>query len=453
MKQTVDKFLDYEKAQQEFQQRLWDFPGTAKKAMPARPWLEHCTLRRSRINYRSAGSLKTDVPTKFSAPSRYALAIALVSIAFWLSLVLQVPFGNPFWLFFAVAVIASSWLGGKGPGWVAVGLSTLASLYDFVPPVHHWSLDVHDIPFFLTFVACQVTANWLTSWRREMEDSIRRARDEMEVRVRERTAELQSANEALLNQIEERKRTQEALEITRAELARAGRISTIGELTASIAHEINQPLAAIVANADACVGWLTRQNPNLAEARAAAERATQGATRTAEVIGRIRSLINKGTPQKARVQINEIIQETVALVKGQGSRNDVSFVLELTPDLPVVLGDRIQLQQVILNLVMNGIEAMTGIADRTRRLVLRSRTRDANQILVSVQDCGIGVSADAMPRLFEPFFTTRSKGMGMGLSICRSIIEAHGGRIWAESNGSQGSIFQFTLPTGCGPVA
>jgi len=296
-------------------------------------------------------------------------------------------------------------------------------------------------------------ASWLISWRRELEDSLRRARDELEVRVGERTVELKDANEALLDQIEEQKRTEAALQITRTELARVVRITTIGELTASIAHEVNQPLAAVVANADACVAWLSHQSPNLVEARAAAERTTQGATRASEVIVRIRSLISKATPEKTQVQINNVIEETVALAEGQAARNDVSVAVELAPGLPVVLGDSIQLQQVILNLLMNGIEAMTTVAGRPKLLVVRSQMQDASQIRVSVEDSGVGVSAEVMPRLFEPFFTTRSKGMGMGLPISRSIIEAHGGRLWAESNGSQGSIFQFTLPSGSGSVA
>src|SRR5580693_9491459 len=390
---------------------------------------------------------------KFGALSRYAFAIGLVSVALFLSLVLQVPFGNPFWLFFPVAVIASTWFGGRGPGWIAVGLSTLAVLYYFIPPLDSFTVKPRDVPFFLTFVACQLVANWVIAWRRETEDSLRQARDELEAKVAERTAELKTANELLLNQIAEQKRTEEALQITRTELARVVRITTIGELTASIAHEVNQPLAAVVANADACVAWLGREHPDLIEARAAAERAAQGATRASEVIVRIRSLISKATPEKARVDINKVIEETAALAEGQASRNNVSLILELQPDLPVVLGDRIQLQQVILNLVMSGIEAMTSITHQPKQLIVRSRLESAGQVLVSVLDCGIGISADVMPRLFEPFFTTRSKGMGMGLPISRSIIESHGGKLWAESEASQGTIFQFTLPSAGGPVA
>jgi C4-dicarboxylate-specific signal transduction histidine kinase len=392
-------------------------------------------------------------PPKLPELFRYVLAVALVSIALWLSLVLQVPFGNPFWFFFAIAVIASTWFGGKGPGWVAVVLSTLVVLYYFIPPADSFVLKPRDIPFFLTFVGCQVIANWLISWRREVEDSLRRARDGLEARVAERTAELKNANDALLAQMAEQRRTEEALQNTRTDLARVVRITTIGELTASIAHEVNQPLAAIVANADACVAWLSRQDPNLVEARAAAERTTLGATRAAEVIVRIRSLINKAAPEKTPVRINEIIEETVALIESQASRNNVSIALELMPNLPVVLGDSIQMQQVIMNLLLNGIEATTGITERPRRLVIRSRTEAASQIRVSVQDSGIGVSEEVMVRLFEPFFTTRSKGIGMGLPISRSIVEAHGGRLWAESNGAGGSIFQFTLPSGGGAIA
>jgi C4-dicarboxylate-specific signal transduction histidine kinase len=390
-------------------------------------------------------------PSELRTLWRYGLAIAFVSMALLLSLILRVPFGNPFWFFFSVAVIASTWFGGRGPGWVAVSLSTLAVLYYFIPPIDSFAVKPQDIPFFLTFVACEAIANWLISWQKQAEESLRQARDELEVRVGERTAELKSANEALVAQMAEQRRTEEALQRTRTELARVVRITTIGELTASIAHEVNQPLAAVVANADACVAWLALQNPNLFEARAAAERTIQGATRASEVITRIRSLINKTAPEQAQVQLNEVVEETIALTERQSSRNSISVVTELSPHLPAVLGDRIQLQQVILNLMLNGIESMSSVTGRPRRLLIRSRIQEDDQVWISVEDRGVGVSAENMPRLFEPFFTTRSQGIGMGLAISRSIIEAHGGRLWAESAVDQGSVFQFTMPRGDGP--
>lgn len=390
----------------------------------------------------------TDGGSGLHPVARYSLAVILVALALFISLALQNSFGNPFWFFFSVAVILSTWFGRTGPGWLSVVCSSLAVAYYFTPPVHSFAVRSSDLPYFVTFVACEIGATQLISWRRRTDDALRQARDELEARVAERTVELKNANEALLRQMEEQRRTEETLQATRAELARAARITTIGELTASIAHEVNQPLAAVVANADACVAWLSRENPDFAEARAAAERATEGATRASDVVARIRSLITRATPQKSRVEINRIIEQTAALAEGQITKNSVTIKFEFAPDSPIVLGDSIQLQQVILNLVMNGIEAMTTVTDRPRILTLQSESQNGGQIRVAVHDSGIGLSDEVKERLFEPFYTTRTRGMGMGLSISRSIIEAHGGRLWAESNGSGGSTFQFTLPKG-----
>jgi PAS domain S-box-containing protein len=239
---------------------------------------------------------------------------------------------------------------------------------------------------------------------------------------------------------------EQALREAQAELAHVTRVTTLGELTASIAHEVNQPLAAIVANAETCLRWLDRETPDLNSARRSVEWVIDDSNRANEVIRRVRSLAKKTDLEKVPVDLNEVGREVIALVRGELISHQVSVQTEFAPALPMILGDRVQLQQVIINLVMNGIEAMLSITDRPRELVIRSRLDEAQQVLVSVTDCGVGISAENADRLFNAFFTTKSSGMGMGLSICRSIMEAHGGRLWTTANVPYGATFQFTLP-------
>jgi PAS domain S-box-containing protein len=237
-----------------------------------------------------------------------------------------------------------------------------------------------------------------------------------------------------------------ALREAQAELAHVTRVTTLGELTASIAHEVNQPLAAVIANAEACLRWLDRETPDLAAARRSAEWVINDGNRASEVVRRVRSLANKADIEKLPLDLNDVVREVIVLVQRELSSHGVSLRTELAPTLPVILGDRVQLQQVIINLVMNGIEAMQPVTDRPRELVIRSRRDETRHALVSVTDCGGGICAENANRLFNAFFTTKSSGLGMGLSICRSIVEAHGGRLSASSNEGPGATFQVVLP-------
>jgi PAS domain S-box-containing protein len=253
--------------------------------------------------------------------------------------------------------------------------------------------------------------------------------------------------------ITERKRAEEKLRASeqrlldaQMELARITRVTTLGELTASIAHEVNQPLAAVVANAEACLRWLDRDTPNLEAVRRSVEWVIEDGNRATEVIRRVRALAKKTEIERVPLDVNDVVREVVALVQRELTSHQVSLRMEFAPALPVVPGDRVQLQQVIINLAMNGIEAMQSVMDRPRELVIRSRQDETQQVLVSVTDCGVGISAENADRLFNAFFTTKSSGMAMGLSICRSIMEAHGGRLWATANIPHGATFQFTLP-------
>ena len=244
----------------------------------------------------------------------------------------------------------------------------------------------------------------------------------------------------------ERQRAEEALRQAQANLAHVSRVMTLGELMASIAHEVNQPLAAVVTNAQACLRWLALETPRPDEARAAVERIVRDSNRASEVIQRIRALAKKAEPQMVALDINDVIREAISLEQREMLSQRVSLRTELASALPPVLGDRVQLQQVVINLVMNAVEAMAPVTDRPRDMLIRSHQDDANEVLVAVRDSGMGIDSENTERLFNAFFTTKPSGMGMGLSISRSIIVAHGGRLWASPNADHGATFQFTLP-------
>jgi PAS domain S-box-containing protein len=246
--------------------------------------------------------------------------------------------------------------------------------------------------------------------------------------------------------ITDRRQAEEALRQAQADLARISRITTMGELTASLAHEVNQPIAAAVTDANTCLRWLNRNEPDLQEARQAASRVVKDATRAAEIISRTRLLFKKANPQWEPVDMNEIIREMGALMRSEAARYSISVRMELAADLPGVMGDRVQLQQVLMNLMMNSIDAMREV-DGTRELVIHSQRGKNEELVVSVSDTGVGLPAQPADQIFDAFFTTKPHGTGMGLRISRSIVESHGGRLWAAANSSRGASFHLSLPT------
>ena len=251
---------------------------------------------------------------------------------------------------------------------------------------------------------------------------------------------------ANIEDISDRKRAEEQLRKAQAELAHVMRVTSLGELAASIAHEINQPLAAIEANAAASLNWLGASSPDLDLVRDALADIVSDGHRAGRVIQRIRQIATKSEPLKSQLDLNDVIDDVLALVRSEVQKHRVSVRVALAAALPPALGDRVQIQQVVINLVMNGVEAMTAVNDRPRELVIRSEAHDKDQVLVSVQDAGVGIDPRHADHLFDAFFTTKPAGMGMGLSISRSIIEGHGGRLWATPNPTSGATFQFTLP-------
>ena len=246
--------------------------------------------------------------------------------------------------------------------------------------------------------------------------------------------------------ITERRRAEEALRATQAELTRVTRLTTMGELVASIAHEINQPLAAVAIHGSACLRWLRRDKPDLDAAQDAITRIVQDAHRAGDVIQSLRALARKSGPQLTSLDINATIQEVLSLTRGELQRQNITLHTSLSADIPPLLGDRVQLQQVLLNLITNGIDAMREIAGRPKILAIIAEAAGATGVRVAVEDTGAGLDPATADRIFDPFVTTKSDGMGMGLSICRSIIESHGGRLWVSPNVPHGTVFRFTLP-------
>ena len=375
----------------------------------------------------------------------FTIAAICVGIAVIFTLHLQTLIKHTSSLFFC-SVMLSSWYGGLWPGLFAAFLSYIALDYYFIPPLYAFGISPEQAPDMIVFVATALFISWLNGNQKQAKESLRDARDQLDARVQERTAELERVNERLKAEIADREAAEEGLMRARSEIARIARITTVGEFAASIAHELNQPLGSIVTSADACLRWLTAEPKNLDEAREAVAAIIRDATRASGVLVRIRGLLRRGECGRERLDINNIVREVIALSDSELRRNAINLETVLPENLPRVVVDRVLLQQVVLNLIANAVEAMRSVCDRARVVRILTRAGTSDTITVLVEDSGVGVDIEHSSRIFNAFYTTKAEGIGMGLSISRSIIEAHGGRLWAVAKEGPGSIFCFTLP-------
>jgi signal transduction histidine kinase len=319
---------------------------------------------------------------------------------------------------FHLAIVICSLYGGPGAGLLSVGLAALSFDYFFLSPHFRFSPELSTYPRFAAFIATGLCINLAIAAKQRAERARREA-------------------------IEDRQAARQALQEIEHRLARAAQIATLGEASASIAHEINQPLTAIIANAHMCFESLSDPT-QVNEARCLVQDILDSGYHATDVVQRMRALFKSGPLQKAPLDINEVVNEVCRLMRREAEKRRVNLEIDLEAGLPAILGDRVQIQQVLVNLCINGMDAMDSVAGRRRTLTLRTRLPDSSAIRVEVQDSGIGLQHP--DRVFETFFTTKQRGMGMGLPISRSIIELHHGHLWPQSSDVPGTTFCFTLP-------
>jgi C4-dicarboxylate-specific signal transduction histidine kinase len=367
---------------------------------------------------------------------RYGVAVLSVTAALASALLLKRYLQTePFASSLLCAIMFSAWFGGAGADLLAVVLAVLGFVYFAAAPGHSFAVMQTEVPRIAIFTIAAFIVLWLSAAYRAAANSLRRARDELQAAV----LKLEDLNKTL--QLEH-----EALQQAQDELAHVSRVATLGAMGASIAHEVSQPLSAIAANGEAGLRWLARDVPQTEQAIASMRGIIGDAKRAGEIVGRIRELARKVEPEVASLDANEIVEEAIALVKREMLGHRVILELQLAQGLPPIKADRIQLEQVIINLLINAAQAMASVVDRARLVTIRTQQHQPHDVLVVIEDAGIGMADELVDRLFTPFYTTKPQGMGLGLSICRSIVEAHGGHIWACRNAGSGMTFKFTIP-------
>lgn len=383
-----------------------------------------------------------------SAVFRYSLPFAAVLSAVALIHVIGVfdPESPYFLMLLIFAVVSTAWYGGSVPGWIAVAFATIIVDYYLISPRRELNLDQRILPWSFVFLLCAVASNMVSLRRRRIEQELRHARDQLDERVRQRTAQLNSAYDMLKSEIDERTRAEAAQRQAEQDLARANRAVAAGVLTASIAHEINQPLAAAATNANAALNWLRREPPCLKEAKNSVVAMIAAVDRASAVIAEIRGLIGNRQTQPEKVNLNDVIEDTLSLVRRDIVKRKIDLKVDLNRALPAAYASSVALQQVVLNLLANGVEAMEGVSGRPKELIVRTEILEDDRACVTIEDSGIGFDKSDTERLFHPFYSTKSNGIGMGLAICRSIMERFGGHIAALPRQPRGATFRMILP-------
>lgn len=364
-----------------------------------------------------------------------AIAMVFVVVALLWTFLLQHVIAYPFVFLFFGAIIGSAWFGGIIAGFMAVMLSSLLIAYFFIPPLYSMSVAKESQSFLTAFILCAIAITIVSSARKRAESAIREARDDLEEKVRKRTAELEESNREL-----------QSLRAAQETMARFAHTLSMAEMAASIAHELNQPLTAVVTHAYACREWLRSEPANLDRASATADKIVEESTRASAVVSRVRALFRNEVERRELVDVNALIRDLARLLRDEGIRNNTSLRLILAEDLPLLHLDPVLIQQVLLNLAINGMESMRYFSS-SRQVSIFSSRKSNEEIMVTVTDQGPGIREENAAKIFDPFFTTKAEGTGMGLAICRSIVEAHDGRLWVENLPEGGAAFHFTVRT------